>query len=50
VPAPLPEEEWQSAKTEEECHRSKTVSEVNGYNHRIMMSWMDSNTAFLIHL
>lgn len=46
--APLPEE-WQWAKTEE-CHRNKTMNEVKQYNHRIVMSWMDSNTAFLIYL
>lgn len=28
----------------------KTVSEIRGYNHRIIISWMDSNTAFLLHL
>lgn len=28
----------------------KTMSEIRGYNHRIIISWMDSYTAFLIHL
>lgn len=28
----------------------KTMSEIRGYNHRIIISWMDSNTAFLIRL